>query len=82
MGGVHDQHGLYLGRFEVEKVRCLMWNALCIYLELCFLPRQGAHFQKNRKKMWSDSGKWSRKTIDGKCDGYMGGLGGTKKRKC
>ena len=31
--------------------------------------------------MWSDSAKWSRKTIDGKCDGYMGGLGGTKKRK-
>ena len=63
-------------------MECLMWNALCIYLELCFLPRQGAHVQKIRKKMWSDSAKWSRKTIDGKCDGYMGGLGGTKKRKC
>ena len=29
--------------------------------------------------MWSDSAKWSRKTIDGKCDGYMGrGLVGPK----
>ena len=46
----HDQNGLYLGRFEVEKVRCLIKNALCLYLELCFLLRQGAHFQKNHEK--------------------------------
>ena len=46
----HDQNEPYLGRFEVEKVKFLMLNALCIYLELCFLPRQGAHFQKIRLK--------------------------------
>ena len=77
----HDQNGSYLGRFEVEKVKFLMSNASCIYLDLCFLSRQGAHFQKIRKKRWSDSARWSRKTINGKCDGYMGGLGGAKKRK-
>ena len=78
----HDQNGRYLGRFEVEKVRFLINNVLCLYLELCFLPRQGAHFQKNHETKWSESEKWSRKTLDGKCDGYMWGLGGCQKRKC
>ena len=45
----HNQIGLYLGRFEVEKVRILIKNALCLYLELCFLQQQGAHFQKNHE---------------------------------
>ena len=46
---IHDQNGLYLGRFEVEKVRFLIQNALCLYVELCFLLRQGAHSQTNHE---------------------------------
>ena len=71
-----------LGYFDVEKVRFFIKNALCLYLELCFLPRQGAHFQKIHEKKWSESEKWSRKTLEGTCEGYMCGLGGAKKRKC
>ena len=78
----HDQNGLYLDRFEVEKVRFLIKHALCLYLELCFLLRQGAHFQKNHENKWSESENWSRKTLDRKCDGHMWGLGGAQKRKC
>ena len=43
----HHQHGLYLRRFEVEKLIFLIKNALCLYLELWFLPGQEAHFQKH-----------------------------------
>ena len=50
----HDQNGLYLGRFEVEKARCLIKNALCLYLELCFLRKREIHFQKNHEKRWSE----------------------------
>ena len=78
----HYQNGLYLGRFEVEKVTFFINNALCLYLELCFLPKRGVHFQTNHEKRLSESEKWSRKTLDGKYDGYMWGLGGAKKRKC
>ena len=53
-----------------------------VSIELCLLPRQGAHSQKSHENMWSESEKWSRKTLDVKCDGYMRGLGGAKKRKC
>ena len=42
----HDQHGLDLGCFEVQKVRFLILNAFCLYLELWFLLKQEAHFQK------------------------------------
>ena len=45
-----NQNRLYRNRFEVEKMSFLMWNALCLHLELCFLRRQGALFQKNHKK--------------------------------
>ena len=78
----HHQNRLYLGRFDVEKVRFFIKHALCLYLELCFLCRRGGHFQKNDEKTLSESEKWSRKTVDGKCDGYMWGLGGAEKRKC
>ena len=78
----HHQHGLDLGRFEVQKVIFLIKKAWWLYSELCFLLRQGAHFQTNHENKWSESEKWSRKTLDGKCDGYMWGLGGAKKRKC
>ena len=47
---IHDQNGLYQGRFEVEKVRFLIKNALRLYLELCFLLKQVAHFQTNHEK--------------------------------
>ena len=76
----HHQNGLDLGRFEVQKVVLLIKNALCLYLELCFLCRRGVHFQRIHRKKWSESEKWSQKTLDGKCDGYMWGLGGAKKR--
>ena len=46
----HDQNMLKLGRFDVEKVRCLSRNALGRSLKLCFLCRPGGHFQKNREK--------------------------------
>ena len=48
----HDQNGLYFGRFEVETVRFFTKKALCLYLELCFLRRRGAQFQKNHEKSW------------------------------
>ena len=78
----HDHNRLKLGRFDVEKVRFFFKNALGRSPKLCFLCRGGAHFQKNREKTWSESEKWSQKTLDGKCDGYMRGLDGAEKRKC
>ena len=69
-------------RFEVQKVMFLINNALCLYLELCFLQQRGVHFQKIHEKSWSESEKWSRKSLDGKCDGYMWGHGGAEQRKC
>ena len=56
-----------------------MFDVKCfvsIYIELCFLPKQGAHFQKIHETKGCESEKWSRKTLDGKCDGYMWELGG------
>ena len=59
----HDQNKLYRGRFEVEKMSLLMWNALCLHLELCFLRRQGALFQKNHEKRWAESWKCLQKGV-------------------
>ena len=42
----------------------------------------GSTFSKKSWNKWSENEKWSRKTLDGKCDGYMWGLGEAKKRKC
>ena len=70
------------GRLEVQKVRFLIKNALWLYSELCFLPKRGAQFQKFHENKLLKGEKWSRKTLDGKCDGYMLGLGGAKKRIC
>ena len=78
----HHQNRLYLSLFDVEKVRFFIQNALWLYSELCFLCRRGWHFQKSHEKKWSESEKWTRKTLDGTCEGYMCGLGGAKKRKC
>ena len=47
----HDQNRLKLGRFDVEKVRFFIKDALGRCSELCFLCRRGGHFQKNREKM-------------------------------
>ena len=75
----HHQNGPDLGRFEVQKVRSFIKNALCLYLELCFLCGQGAQFQKNHENKWSESQKLSRKALDGKCVmGICGGLVGPK----
>ena len=76
----HHQHRLYLGCFDVEKVRFVFKNALCLYSELWFLCRRGGHFQKKYENQLSESEKWSREALDGKCDGYMWGLGGAEKR--
>ena len=78
----YHQNRLYLDRFEVKKVRFLIKNALCLYSELCFLPKRGAQFQKTHEKKVPEGEKWSREALNGKCDGYMSGLGGAKKRKC
>ena len=78
----HDQNMLNLGRFDVEKVRFFFKNALGRSSKLCFLCGWGGHFQKFRENKWSESEKWSRTTLDGKCDGYMRGLDGAEKRKC
>ena len=66
----HHQHGLDLGGFEVQEVRFFIKNALCLYLKICFPLEREAYFQKNHENKWSESEKWSRKTLDGKCDGY------------
>ena len=42
----HHQNGLDLGPFEVQRVMFLIKNALCLYLELCFLLQRVVHFQK------------------------------------
>ena len=47
-------------------------------MELCFLLGQGAHFCKNREKIWPKSEKCTRKTLDGKFDAYMCRLGGPR----
>ena len=46
----HYRNRLYLGRFEVEKVRLFIENALCRSSKLSFLRRQGAHFQEKDEK--------------------------------
>ena len=76
----HDQNRLKLGRFDVEKVRFFFKNALGRFTKLCFLCGRGGHSQKKCEKKWSESEKWSQKTLDGKCDGYMRGLDGAEKR--
>ena len=78
----HDQHRLNLGRFDVEKGRFFNETASHRYSKLCFLLGRGAHFQKIRETNLPGSEKWSRKTLDGSCDGYMRGFDGAKKRKC
>ena len=37
--------------------------------------------RQNHEKNCSEGEKWSRKTLDGKCDGSMWGLGGAQKQE-
>ena len=55
----HHQHSLDLGGFDAEKVRFFTKNALCRSSELCFLPRRGAHFQKNHEKRMHVAESWT-----------------------
>ena len=57
------QNKLYLGRFEVQKVRFLIKSALSLYSELCFLCRRGAHFQKVYEKVMPESERWSQNYV-------------------
>ena len=41
------------------KTGFLIKNALCLYLELCFLLQREAYFQKNHEKMLPESENWS-----------------------
>ena len=50
-------------------------------MQNCDSHERGAHFQRKHEK-WSEDEKWSRKTLDGKGDGYLRGLSGAKNRKC
>ena len=47
----HHQHGVNSGRFEAQKMRFLIKNALWLYSELCFLVQWGAQFQKIVKQI-------------------------------
>ena len=78
----YDQNRLNLSRFDVGKVRFFFKDALGRSSKLGFLCKRGRHFQKNRENKWSESEKWSQKTLNGKCDGYMRGFAGAEKRKC
>ena len=61
----HNQHRLYLGRFDIEKVRSFIKHALCRSSELCFLLRRGAHFHKNHEKIMHVAERWkNRKLVD------------------
>ena len=56
-GDLFVQNALYLGRFEVEKVRCLIKHALCLYPKMCFSLQRGTHFHKNHENMSPQNGK-------------------------
>ena len=76
------QHGLDLGGLGVAKVTFFIKIMLWLYLKICFPLEREAYFQKNHENKWSENDKWSRKTLDGKCDGYLWGLSGAEKRNC
>ena len=46
----HNQNGLDLGGFEVQKIRFFIKNALGRPSKLCFLCGRGAHFYKKGGK--------------------------------
>ena len=66
----HHPNKLYLNRSDDEKVRCFINKSLCLYSELWFLCRRGAHFYKKGEKRWPENENWVRKTRDGNFDAY------------
>ena len=78
----NDQNGAYLGRFEVERINILDLKCFVSMSRIVVPAWAGIHFQKSHEKRWSEDEKWSRKTLDGKCDGYSWGLSGAESRKC
>ena len=78
----HHQHGVNSGRFEVQKLRFLIKDALYLYTELRFLPRRGTDFHEIHDKTWPGNGKWSREKLYGKENAYMNGLDGAENRTC
>ena len=72
----HHQHGLDLGRFEVQEVMFLIKNALCLYLKLCFLLQRGVRFQKIHEKsgrrMKHVAGRPYMASVMGICGGLVG----------
>ena len=80
---VYPERYSILGVFDVQIMRCLIKHALWLYAELCLPLERGAHFRKKHEnkwlkseKWWLKNEKWCRKSLDGKCDGYMRGLDG------
>ena len=59
----HSRNGIDLGYFDVEKVRFFVKDALCLHLELYFLCRRGAHFQKTHEKKLPESRKRSQNNV-------------------
>ena len=74
----HNQTGRFWDRkSEILDLKCF------VSISRIVLPvRAGSTFSEKTSNKWSENEKWSRKTLDGKCDGYMWGLGGAKKQKC
>ena len=72
----HHQSRLYLGRFDVEKMRFVIKNVLCRYSELCFLCLRGAHFYKkgdaNGREMKIGSETRSMASLRPICAGLVG----------
>ena len=73
----HNQTGPFWDRkSEILDLKCF------VSISRIVLPvRAGSTFSEKTSNKWSENEKWSRKTLDGKCDGYMSGLGGVEKRK-
>ena len=73
----HNQTGPFWDRkSEILDLKCF------VSISRIVLPvRAGSTFSEKTSNKWSENEKWSRKTLDGKCGGYMWGLGEAKKRK-
>ena len=63
----HDQNTLYMGRLDVEKLRCLLKNALCRYSELCSRVGGERIFRKVAKNN-------RQKTVNGAKRGWMASM--------
>ena len=75
----------------LRSKKCVCWLQLFYgFIYNCVSYSSGEHiFRKIVKQKWeksckksSEREKWSQKRLDGKCDGYMRGADGAKKRKC